>query len=145
MNTIKCAMLGLALAAGLSACEIFEDPTAEMVSVRMEGPVGTQVLGIYSKVFQTGQDEVGVVQVDVDRADTVIQTLPIDTIIDIRIERQIFVQIESMDGDTLSVSVRVDIDDEVDLERTGFLFPEAPFRYLFQFNRPRVNTVEPVL
>ena len=45
-------------------------------------------------------DEMGITQVQVFSSDTVMHTLPIDTVIDIAAEQQWFVQVETLAGDT---------------------------------------------
>ena len=128
-----------------TACGIFEDPTPETISVRMTGPADAQVRAIYAQVFVAGiNPETSTTEVRVTSSDTVLQLLPIDTIIDIAESRQLFLQVETVPMDTIEVAVRVDVDTRNILERQGLIFPEEPFRYVYQFNRPLTEVVEVV-
>lgn len=143
MNRRRIAVL--ALLAGAGACGIFEDPTPETISIQVTQDDGTPVMAIFSKVFVAGINrETDVTEVRVTSADTVMTTLPIDTIIDIRVERQLFLQVETMPGDTASVQFRVDLDARNVLNRQGLIFEELPLRYVYQFNRPLTDVVEVV-
>ena len=137
---------GLVLLASLVAgCEAFEDLTPEFVTFRMDGPAGETVSIVYSKQFVAGVDETQVTQVEVFRADTVLHTLPFDTIIDVRLERRIFFQGEVAPLDTLSVDVEIDVDGRVIFDRTGDLLPDVPWVFLYQFNTVFTDAVEVVI
>lgn len=145
MNRTKlfAAVLGAAFLS--TGCSLFEDPTPETISIQITGSTGTPVLAIYSQVFVAGVNrETDITEVRLSGADSVMQTLPIDTIINIRTSRQLFLQVETMPTDTANVSVRVDINSRNILNRTGFIFPDVPFRYVYQFNRPLTDVVEVV-
>jgi len=141
MKTVSRALLGLTIVAGLAACGIFEDQTPEFLSFQMDGNPGDVATVIYSIDFVSGVNETGVTRLEIFSADTVVHTLPIDTVIDIRRERQLFIQVETP-VDTLHVSVRVDIDDRNIFAEMGDIFPELPWRYLYVFNRPVTDDLE---
>lgn len=127
--------LGLVVFAAVSwACSAFEDPTPRNLSLAMRGDAGKQVRVIYSKQFITALTETGVTQVQVVRSDTVVHTLPFDTVIDISVERRWFGQAETIDGDTLAVRVLVNVDDRNLLDETGGVFPDVPWRFAYAFN-----------
>lgn len=145
MNRTKLISAVLAAVFVSAGCSIFEDPTPETISIQLTGSTGTQVLAIYSQFFVAGINrETDVTEVRLSGADSVMQTLPIDTIINIRESRQLFLQVETMPGDTANVSVRVDVNSRNVLDRSGFIFPDIPFRYVYQFNRPLTDVVEVV-
>lgn len=145
MNRTKIFSAVLAAAFAFTGCSLFEDPTPETISIQITGSTGTPVLAIYSQVFVAGVNrETDITEVRLSGADSVMQTLPIDTIINIRTSRQLFLQVETMPTDTANVSVRVDINSRNILSRTGFIFPDVPFRYVYQFNRPLTDVVEVV-
>ena len=145
MNRAKLLSAVLAAVVASTGCSIFEDPTPETISIQITGSTGTPVLAIYSQVFVAGVNrETDITEVRLSGADSVMQTLPIDTIINIRASRQLFLQVETMPTDTANVSVRVDINSRNILNRTGFIFPDVPFRYVYQFNRPLTDVVEVV-
>ncbi len=137
--------VALAAAAALlaGACEIFEDGTPTQIFFEMEGEEGgLQVRVIYSKDFVAGVDEMGVTHVQVFASDTVLHTLPIDTVINIADEQQWFVQAETLAGDTLAVNVVVDVDDRNLVSRFGGIFPNEPFRYVYVFNQRLTESVD---
>ena len=130
-----------ALLAG--ACRIFEDGTPRQIFFEMEGEsAGLQVRVIYSKNFIAGVDEMGITHVQVFTSDTVLHTLPIDTVINIADEQQWFVQAETLAGDTLAVNVAVDVDDRSLVSRFGGIFPGEPFRYVYVFNQRLTENVD---
>ncbi len=130
----------LVVAAG---CSLFEDQSPETLSFRLEGSAGTQVLAIYSTAFIAGLTETGGTEVRVFSSDSVLHTLPIDTVFDIAVDRQFFVQIEPVD--TVDVDARVDIDGRNVLDSEGFIFPDSPWRYVYQFNQRLTEVVEVIL
>lgn len=135
----------LAVAATLvaGACEIFEDGTPRRILFEMEGDRGgLRAKAIYSRDFVAGVDETGVTHVQVFSSDTVLHTLPIDTVMDIADEQQWFVQVETLAGDTLAVSVLVDVDGRTLVSRSGGIFPDEPFRYVYVFNQRLTESVD---
>lgn len=146
MNLImRFSALALVLSA-TAACGIFDDPTPETISVRMSGASGSEVVAIYSQIFVAGvNQETSTTEVRIQQADTVLETLPIDTIVDIRESRQFFVQVQTVpDQDSLEVAVRVDLDTRSLLQTEGLILPDDPWQYVYQFNRPLTNVVEVV-
>jgi len=139
-------ILGLVcVALGLTACEVFEDQTPEFIHFRMSGTVGETVTVIYSKQFVAGVNESGVTRIQVFGADTVLHTLPIDTIIDVRLEQRIFLQARGSESDTVYVDVKVDVNDRGLYDRDGGLFPGIPWYFLYQFNQRFTDDVEIVI
>ena len=137
--------VALAAAATLlaGACEIFEDGTPTQIFFGMEGEVGgLQARVIYSKDFIAGVDEMGITHVQVFSSDTVLHTLPIDTVINIAAEQQWFVQVETLAGDTLAVNVVVDVDDRNLVSRFGGIFPDEPFLYVYVYNQVLTESVD---
>lgn len=145
MKTLKrFAALGL-LVALASGCEVFEDPTPETVSFRMDGPAGVTVTVLYSKQFVAGVTEAGITEVEIFRADTVVHTLPIDTLIDVRLERRIFIQAEVQPTDTVNVDVRVDVNDRNVFVRNGDLFPALPWQFVYQYNTRFTESIQVII
>lgn len=139
-------MCGLAVLIGVvGACEIFEDQTPRFINVHMDGPAGSVVSIIYSKQFVAGVDEVGVTRVEVFGADTVQHVLPVDTVIDVRLERRLYLQAEVLPTDTLAVDVAIDVDGRGLFDQAGDLFPDVPWRFLYQFNTRFTNSIEVVI
>ncbi|MDG2283551.1 MAG: hypothetical protein P8L45_10545 [Longimicrobiales bacterium] len=129
----------------LAACEVFEDQTPQFISFAMDGPSGAMVQVIYSKAFVAGVDEAGTTRVEVFESDTVLHTLPIDTVIDVRIDRRLFIQGEVSPLDTLSVDVEIDVDGRSLFDGRGDLFPDLPWRFLYQFNSLFTDDIEVII
>lgn len=136
---------GIMLAAAAlmaAACEIFEDGTPTRILFEMEGEAGRQVRAIYSRNFVAGIDVAGVTHVQVFVSDTVMHTLPFDTTMSIAEEQQWFVQTETLGGDTLAVSVLVEVDGRTLVSRSGGIFPDEPFRYVYVYNQVLTENVD---
>lgn len=145
MYRLKILIILIAVSALPLGCSIFEDPRPERVSFRMSGSPGETVTAIYSKQFVAAVNELGITEVEVFRADTVVHVLPIDTVVDIVLEQRFFVQIETMPTDTVSVQVAVDIDGRNVLNDSGGIFAGTPWRYLYQFNQVFTRTYDVIL
>lgn len=129
----------------LAGCEVFEDQTPEFINVRMDGPSGDSVTIIYSSAFVAGINEEGVTRVQVFDADTVVHVLPIDTVIDVRVDRRIFLQGLGPQADTIQVGVDIDVDGRTLFDGVGDLFPDVPWLFLYQFNTLFSDDIEIVL
>ncbi len=129
---------------GSFACEVFQDPTPEFLIFHMNGTPGTLATAIYSKEFVIGISEDGTTRVQLFGTDTVAHTLPIDTVIDIRFARQLYIQVDASPLDTLDVTVTVDIDDRNIFDDTGKIYPDDPWQYLYVFNRRFANALDVV-
>lgn len=145
MNTSKRRLALLALAVALSGCDIFQDQTPDFVSFRMTGAAGSVVSIVYSTEFISAVNEVGVTQLQMFASDTVTHTLPIDTIIDVRINRQIYLEALAGPADTVTVDVEVDVDDRRIFDDSGKLFPDVPWQFLYGYNRPVTQVIEVIL
>lgn len=143
--TRVCAALALTCWAA-TGCEIFEDQTPDTISFRMTGTPGDSVTIVYSKQFVSATNEVGVTQLEMFRSDTVRHVLPIDTIIDVRLERQLFlIASPRFVGDTIDVSVDILVNDRSLFDDDGRIYPDDPWLFLYRFNAPPTQSVEIVL
>lgn len=131
------AGLPLLLAAiALGGCSaILDDPTPENIHFQMRGEAGDRIRAIYSTQFVAGLNEFGVTRVQVVRSDTVVHEIPFQRTVDISIDRRWFVQAESLDGDTLSVQVIVNVDDRGLVNEAGGIFPDEPWHFVYAFNQ----------
>lgn len=129
----------------VAACSIFEDPTPEAITFRMNGPAGEIVEVVYSQQFIAGVNEIGVTQVSVFGADTVLQTLPIDTTVSIVAEHQLLLLVKPISADTLDVAVTVDVDTRNLVDNSGKIFSASPWRYVYQFNKRLTQVIEIVI
>ena len=129
--------LSLLLAAiALGGCsEVFDDPTPENIYFEMRGEAGGRVRAIYSTQFVAGVNEFGLTRVQVVRSDTVIHEIPFQRAMDISIDRRWFVQAESLEGDTLSVQVLVNVDGRGLVNESGGIFPGEPWHFVYSFNQ----------
>ncbi len=132
-----------AVLAAVTACAIFQDQSPDDISFRMSGSDGQVVTVIYSQEFVAGVDEANVTQVEVFASDTVMHVLPIDTIIDIASERRLFVQVAT--ADTVVVDVRIEVDGRSVVDISGGIFPDVPWRYVYQFNQLFTDVIEVIL
>ncbi len=137
-------LLVLGVIWGTAACGAFEDPSPKTLTFRMTGETGKQAEVIYSTQFVAGVDEVGTTRVTIFRSDTVVHTLPIDTVFDIEIDRQWFVLVLPTGNDTLSVDVTVDVNNRNLLRESGGIFPDAPWTFVYMFNRPLTRDIDVV-
>lgn len=130
------AVLFLALAgASWTACEVFVEPTPEEVAFRLSGSEGSRAEVIYARDFVSGYNEAGDTRVMVLQPDTVIHVLPIDTTMSIAGSGQWFVRVRPLDGDTLAVSVSVEVDGRSVYASTGGIYPESPWAFVYLFNK----------
>jgi hypothetical protein len=145
MTKLK-SFVGIALAVAMaSGCEVFTDPTPEFINFRMEGTPGEVVQMLYTKQFVAGVDETGVTRLRLFSADTVVHVLPIDTIIDVRLEQRLYMEAIPFAGDTISVTVRVDVDGRNLFNRSGSLFPSSPWQFLYQYNQAFTDDVQVII
>ena len=142
--------IALALLAALPLCAPgcgwFEDPTPENLRFRMSGDAGARVQVVYSTQFVAAVDEQGVTRVSLFRADTLAQTLPVDTTLYIGIDRRFFVQVlPSSAATSLTVDVRVDVDDRSQVSERGAIRATDPWRYVYLFNQRTTRIIDTVL
>lgn len=142
MTRLRFVFAGIALAVALYGCGVFSDQTPSAIAFRMTGDDGKQVRIIYSKRFVAGQTEVGITRVNVFGSDTVLYTLPFDTLIDISMERRWFVQAESIEDDTLAVNVVVDVDDRNLVREFGGIFPNESWNFVYAYNHVVTTSLE---
>jgi len=146
MTTLRRLVAVAAAVITMTGCELFEDQVPEDIFFRMSGPTGSQVMVIYSKQFVAGVNELGQTRIEVFGADTVFHTLPIDTIVDVRLERRLFLQATPvLESDTISVNARVDVDGRNIFSERGDLFPTVPWQFFYQYNVTFTQDVEVII
>ena len=131
-----------ALAVTVTSCGLLEEKWPRQVSFEMRGDAGLQAKVIYATDFTAGVGETGVTHVQVFSSDTVLHTLPIDTVMSIAREQRWLVQVETLAGDTLDVSVVVEVDGRDLLSESGGIFPDIPWRYVYVFNQRIPRSVD---
>jgi len=146
MNRFRRFSAAAALLVSLAGCGLFEDQIPEDIFFRMSGPTGSQVTVIYSKQFVAGVNEIGQTRLEVFGADTVVHTLPIDTVIDVRLEQRLFLRASPLAAsDTLAVDARVDVDGRNIYSDQGDLFPLVPWQFFYQYNVTFTQDVEVII
>jgi len=140
-------LMGLLAAAPLLApgCGWFDDPTPENAFFKLDGPAGAQVRAVYSTQFVAGVDERGVTQVQMVWADTVIHTLPIDTVFDISVDRRFFVEVTPLTSPSMTLSARVDVDDRNQVNESGVVDASSPWRFAYLFNQAITRVINVVI
>ena len=124
------------------SCGLLEEKWPREVSFEMRGEAGLRAKAIYATNFVAGDGGGSVTQALVFSSDTVLHTLPVDTAMSIARDRRWLVQVEALAGDTLDVSVAVDVDGRNLLSESGGIFPDAPWRYVYVFNRRISGSVD---
>ena len=125
-----------------TGCGAFEDPTPTDIFFELRGEAGTQVDVVYSTQFIAGVDEFAVTSVQIFQSDTVRHTLPVDTVINIAIDRQFFVMVLPPEEGALEVDVLIDVDDRNLISESGGIFAGTPWTFVYMFNRRLTRVVE---
>ncbi|MCE2454782.1 MAG: hypothetical protein J4G12_03035 [Gemmatimonadetes bacterium] len=130
-GAVACAGLTI----GLWACDLWVEPKPEEVRFSLSGSDGKRAEVIYAIDFVSGQTETGGARVHVITPDTVIHTLPIDTVFDIQGANQWFVLVRPLEGDTLEVQATVAVDGRSVYSQAGGIFPQNPWAFVYLFNK----------
>lgn len=123
------------LSAALPGCGWFEDPTPELIRVRASGQAGTRVQVVLSTQFNAAVDEAGVTNLSIFLSDTLQRALPLDTMVNIAVERRFFVEIMPLDAESAHVEVRVEVDGRTQVAEGGTVARANPWRYAYLFNQ----------
>ena len=137
-------MVALALV-GISnaACDWFEDPSPETVSVTIEGPAGDSLWVITSTVFVAARNEVGRTTVNPLAADTTVWELPVTRTFDIQADQRFM--LVALPGDTarsLPIQANIQVDDRRPFATSIDVTWVEPLRFLFLFNQEIVSDFE---
>ena len=141
MRLIVGAVLA-AVTATAASCGIAEERWPLEIAFEMRGGAGMRAKVIYSTNFVAGVDVEGVTQVSVHSSDTVLHTLPVDTAMSIAGDQRWLVQVETIGGDTLDVSVDVEVDGRNLISESGGIFPDTPWRFVYVFKQRITNRVD---
>lgn len=135
-------LLAAATAIAGSSCDIAEERWPLEIAFEMRGDAGLRAKAIYSTNFVAGVDVQGVTQVSVHSSDTVLHTLPVDTAMSIARDQRWLVQVETIEGDTLDVSVDVEVDGRSLVSESGGILPNAPWRFVYVFKQRITHRVD---
>ncbi|MGD8319496.1 MAG: hypothetical protein PVJ02_03555 [Gemmatimonadota bacterium] len=134
-----------AVLSGLPGCgQIFDNPTPNNVFLTVAGQAGRQVEIVTSSQFLAGVDERGVTTIRIFGSDTMYAVLPVDTVFDISVDRRWFVQLTPTDSTQATYQVRVDVDDRNQVNETGVVYANDPWRYAYMFNQQLTRSVDVV-
>lgn len=136
----RLALASLGFAMVVSGCKVFENPTPHDIIVRLTGNAEVEI--IMSRQFVAGVDEDGGTHLQVFSPDTLHRTLPLDTVINIEVDRRFFIQVTPWDVDQISLGARVDVDDRNVLNDSGDVFASDPWRYVYLFNQQITRIVD---
>lgn len=136
------ALAGLGLAVLVSGCKLFDDPTPHDITVHLTGTADVEI--VLSKQFVAGVDELGTTHVQVFQSDTLYRTLPMDTIVDVEVDRRLFVQVTPQGVEQTTMGTRIDVNERNVLNDSGDIFASNPWRYVYLFNQQVTQIVDVV-
>ena len=128
-------MLAVLAPLAMGACNFTTDTTPTLISLEVSGSEGETVKLIATSFFVAAEDEFGTIQVSILLSDTLVMTLPFDTVFNIEIDRQMFFQMSPAVEDELDVRVQIHVDDRTLLNDRGLIFLVSPWRFVYLFNR----------
>ena len=137
--SLLCVALLPALAWGCN----FPDQPPENISISIEARGAAQPLQmVFATQFVAGVNELGVTQVQLILADTMLITPPFDTTASIAVDRRFFVEALPEQADSAGLRVQIQIDGRDIYDEEGQVFPEIPFRFVYLFNQPTTRLIE---
>lgn len=116
-------------------CGFFDNPTPSEARLTVTGESGAEVRIVTSKKFVATQQTGDQVKAELLAADTLVRTLPFDTVYDIRGDLRFYARIDTV-GSTVpsGFRLRVALDEEVRYDQEGSLVARV-FRFLYVFNQ----------
>ncbi len=134
---------GLLLASVIAAgCDWFEDPSPEFVRVIIDGDAGTMLRIRATTELLAAENEQGQLSVQLfDVVDDTV-TLPFDRMWNIDVENRFLIQADVVEAqDSLSVRLRVWVDDRSVHSSQPQVTGETPALFLYLFNQQILNDV----
>jgi hypothetical protein len=126
-------------------CSAFEDPTPDNIAFSLRGETGREVQLVFSSQFIATVDEFGVTGIRVFASDTILRSIPVDTVVNISVDRRFFIEILPVDADSISVDVIVDVDNRNLVAESGGILAVDPWRFVYQFNVRLTRQVEVII
>jgi len=127
-----------------AACELFADGTPNETRVVIDGEAGALVRIVTSTEFVAGVNENRVTRVVILSSDTVMTTLPFQRTYGITENYQFFIEASRADADVAGFRMQVYVDKDKEFDEGGKLTPEAPYRFVYQFNHLFTDAIEVV-
>lgn len=116
-------------------CGIIEDPTPEQARLIVTGDAETPVRLIVSTKFVAQVNEIGQTRVVIFESDTLVTTLPYETLHAINQDQRFFVEAARLDADLQNVQVQVFVDERKLFDEGGALLADQPYRFVYTFNQ----------
>jgi hypothetical protein len=134
MKRTAVVLVSASLLAG--GCDVLiTDPTPEEARLVIQGAGDTPVRVIVSTEFVAQVNELGQTEVVIFAADTVITSLPYETVYVIRDDQRFFAEAARQDADVESVQMQVFIDGRRQFDEGGMLLENQPYRFVYTFNQ----------
>jgi hypothetical protein len=116
-------------------CDLVNDPTPEEARLVIQGAGDTPVRVIISTEFVAQVNQLGQTEVVIFAADTVITSLPYETVYEIREDQRFFAEAARLDADLESMQMQVFIDGRRQFDEGGRLLEDQPYRFVYTFNQ----------
>lgn len=127
-----------------SGCNWFDDLRPVEARVTVDGDPGARVQVITSSKFVAGVTEAGITRVNVISSDTAYPALPFDATFEINADQQFLVRVSRFQEDLDTVQVRVFVNDDRKFNEGGALLSDAPYQFLYTFNRQITDIIDVV-
>jgi hypothetical protein len=133
MKRTVIVLVAAALLAG--GCGLLEDPSPNEARLVIQGEAGKPVRVIISTEFVATVNELEQTRVVIFVADTVVTTLPYETVYSIEDDQRFFAEAAWLDADLESVQMQVYIDRQKEFDQGGMLLEDQPYRFVYTFNQ----------
>lgn len=133
MKRTAVVLVSASLLAG--GCDLINDPTPDEARLVIQGAGDTPVRVIISTEFVAQINQLGQTEVVIFAADTIITSLPYETVYEIREDQRFFAEAARQDADLESVHMQVFIDGRRQFDEGGRLLENQPYRFVYTFNQ----------
>ncbi|HUG14089.1 MAG TPA: hypothetical protein VMM78_03640, partial [Thermomicrobiales bacterium] len=134
MKRTAIVLVSASLLAG--GCDLLTDPSPDEARLVIQGEAGKPVRVIISTVFVAQVDENQRTRVVIIEADTMVTTLPYETVYAIDEDQRFFAEAARLDDDLETVHMQVFIDRRMEFDEGGVLLESHPYRFVYTFNQP---------
>lgn len=132
----------LILASALAgACGWFDEPAPDRARLVIEGEAGKEIRIIVSTRFVAAVNEIGQTRVVLFQADTIVATLPYETVYTIGEDQRFFSETARLEADLQSIRVQIYLDNRKEFDQGGQLLLDQPYRFVYTFNQPVTRDV----
>lgn len=117
------------------ACGWFDEPVPDRARMVIDGEAGKEVRIIISTRFVAAVNEIGQTRVVLFEADTIVATLPYETVYTIGEDQRFFSETARLEADLQSIRVQVYLDNRKEFDQGGQLLLDQPYRFVYTFNQ----------